>query len=184
MRMMPYKTCSGQRRHKREKPSDGTSADTRKNTHWLNLVCTNPSFAFTAVKIWPCTFAMLWSFHCFWPACREQMTSWMLSHPRTDLWATMVSGSVFRFRVTGELPFDVQMHTHTLLIQTNYPYTHFLCCLDPTLAYYCSRKNKHKYLPWSESCSTSGNFISLWLCPTWMCVIFPMLSFYSHVLFS
>lgn len=109
MRVMPYKKCSGQ---------NGTKERNAQTAHQLIQVKALIGWirsAWTPLrpqKADPVPFAMLWSFLCFWPACREQMISWMFSHPRTDLWATMVSGSVFRFRVIGELPFDVQMSTH------------------------------------------------------------------------
>ncbi len=82
----------------------------------------SPSLAPAAVQDWPFTLVMLRPSFSFGPACREEMVGWTLSHPHTDLWGTMVSGSFFGFRVVRELPPDEQT-VYTLLTQTHSPLT-------------------------------------------------------------
>lgn len=146
---------------------------------WKHSLAESGRFMQTT-ESWPCTFAMLGAFLCFWPACRDQMTGWMLSHPRTDLWATMVSGSVFRFRVIGELPLDVQMHTH--IVNSNQLPMHRLPLLPwphPCLLLFQQKQTQIFTLVWILF------YLGQFYLPLIVsCVIFPKLSFYPKVLFS
>ena len=136
----------------------------------------SPSLAPEAVQHWPLTSATLRSSLSFGPACREEMVGWVLSHPHTDLWATMTSGTLFGFTVVGELPSDDQTLC-TLLTQAHSPlktHTSYPVPTPPHLLLFSHTQTQtlHRTGPQSTSASTvlTSLGITSSLCAVGKCV--------------
>lgn len=129
---------------------------------WLSLKSIfnsrpSPSLAPTTAHDWPFTLAMFRHCFCCGPACREETVGWMLSHPHTDLWATMFQDL---FLDSQPLETSSWWTVYALLSQTHSTHTHFISCPDPTLLAIVLT-HKHKHWHWAVSQSTSADTVSL-----------------------
>ena len=127
---------------------------------WLSLKSIfnsrpSPSLAPTTAHDWPFTLAMFRPCFCFGPACREETVGWMLSHPHTDLWATMFQGLFLDLQSLENFLLMNSVH----IVKSNPLPTHTLHILSRPALLTIVLTHKHKHWHWAVSQSTSAHTV-------------------------